>query len=159
MKCLSMDRVGRTTERLLATCLMAALAGCAPSRTDAALNVVKVLSAQADAWNRGDIDGFMAHYWISDELTFCASGTTLDGWAATLARYKEKYPTPERMGRVEFDNLRITPLGEDAALVIGRWRVQREGDPIGGVFSLVLRRTDGRWVIIHDHTSATESHE
>jgi beta-aspartyl-peptidase (threonine type) len=118
-----------------------------------------VLNAQADAWTRGDIDGFMAHYWNSDELTFCSSGTTLDGWSATLARYKDEYPTPERMGRVEFDNLRITPLGEDAALVIGRWRVQREGDPIGGVFSLVLRRTDGRWVIIHDHTSATESHE
>lgn len=29
-----------------------------------------VLDAQAAAWNRGDLDGFMAGYWKSPALTF-----------------------------------------------------------------------------------------
>lgn len=144
---------GKRTRVLVWIGTTTALTGCAPTRPDAALHVVNVLNAQADAWNRGDIDGFMAHYWNSDELTFCAGGDTLQGWSSTLARYRDKYPTPQRMGRVEFDNIQLTPLSDDAALAVGRWRVEREGDPVGGVFSLVLRRIDGRWVIVHDHTS------
>jgi hypothetical protein len=27
-------------------------------------------------------------------------------------------------------------------------------DAVGGTFTLIWRRIDGRWVIVHDHTSA-----
>ncbi len=39
------------------------------------------------------------------------------------------------------------------ALVLGRWRLQRKRDPVGGNFSLLFRRIAGRWLIVHDHTS------
>jgi L-asparaginase / beta-aspartyl-peptidase len=115
--------------------------------------IESVLHIQQDAWNRGDIDAFVDHYWKSDALTFSAGGKTNRGFTATLNRYREKYPTREEMGRLSFSELEITPLGDSAALVLGQWSLQRETDPVGGNFSLVLRKLDNRWLIIHDHTS------
>jgi ketosteroid isomerase-like protein len=115
--------------------------------------VDSVLRAQEDAWNRGDVDSFMEHYWNSDALTFSSEGKTTRGWTATLNRYRERYPTPEKMGQVKFSNLEITPLGDSAALVLGQWNLERETEPLSGNFSLVLRKFDDRWLIVHDHTS------
>jgi beta-aspartyl-peptidase (threonine type) len=95
----------------------------------------------------------MEHYWKSDDLTFSAAGKTTRGWTATLERYRERYPTPEKMGRLALSGLAITPLGDNAALVLGKWQVERESDPLTGNFSLVLRKFDDRWLIVHDHTS------
>jgi ketosteroid isomerase-like protein len=95
----------------------------------------------------------MEHYWNSDELTFSSEGKTTRGWTETLNRYRERYPTREKMGQVEFSNLEITPLGDSAALVLGQWNLQRESEPLSGNFSLVVRKLDDRWLIVHDHTS------
>jgi beta-aspartyl-peptidase (threonine type) len=115
--------------------------------------VESVLRTQEDAWNRGDIDAFMEHYWKSEELTFSSEGKTTRGWTATLQRYRERYPTPEKMGRLKLDGLEISPLNSSAALVLGQWRIEREGGPLAGNFSLVLRNVEDRWLIVHDHTS------
>ena len=112
--------------------------------------------AQVDAWNRGDVDAFMEHYWKSDDLTFSSGGQTTRGWQATLDGYRKRYPTREKMGRLTLDGLEITPLGDAAALVLGEWKLDRASEPIGGNFTLVLRKIDGRWVIVHDHTSRLE---
>jgi ketosteroid isomerase-like protein len=112
-----------------------------------------ILSLQAGAWNSGDIDRFMQHYWKSDELTFSSGGRTTRGWETTKENYKQRYPTRERMGTLSFGAIEITPLGDSAALVLGRWHLEREPTPVGGNFSLVFRRLDGAWVIVHDHTS------
>jgi beta-aspartyl-peptidase (threonine type) len=111
-----------------------------------------VLDQQTEAWNRGDLDGFMAHYWRSPDLTFSSGGQTQRGWQQTMDRYKLRYPTPERMGKVEFSKPEIRPLCKDAALVLGRWKLVR-ADPVGGNYSLVVQRIGGHWVITHDHTS------
>jgi ketosteroid isomerase-like protein len=115
--------------------------------------VEAILRAQEDAWNQGDLDAFMEHYWNSDELTFSSGGKTTRGWTETLNGYRERYPTREKMGRVAFSNLEITPLGDSAALVLGQWNLQRESEPLSGSFSLVVRKFDNRWLIVHDHTS------
>jgi len=117
--------------------------------------VRSVLRAQEEAWNRGDIPAFMEHYWKSDDLTFSSGGKTTRGWQATLDNYRKRYPTPRAMGRVSFSELEITPLGEEAAFVLGKWQLDRE-EPVGGNFTLVFRKIDDRWVIVHDHTSRAE---
>src|SRR5262245_4849096 len=117
--------------------------------------VESVLRTQEEAWNRGDLDAFMKHYWKSESLTFSSGGKTTRGWTETLNRYRERYPTPEKMGRLKLAGLEITPLGDSAALVLGQWNLQRENEPLAGNFSLVVRRFDSRWLIIHDHTSRT----
>jgi len=59
------------------------------------------------------------------------------------------------MGRLRLSGLEITPLGDSAALVLGQWSLQRESEPLTGNFSLVIRKFDDRWLIVHDHTSQT----
>ena len=113
-----------------------------------------VLDRQASAWNRGDIATFMDAYDRSPQLTFSSSGKVTRGWQPTLDNYYQRYPTREAMGHLTFSELEVTKLGDAAALVLGRWDLDR-GDPVGGVFTLVFRRAAGRWVIIHDHTSRT----
>jgi ketosteroid isomerase-like protein len=117
----------------------------------------EVLSQQASAWNRGDIDAFMEHYWKSESLTFSAGGQTTRGWQATKDNYRRRYPTRDAMGTLTFAELEIVPIGAEGALVLGKWKLDRASSPVGGNFSLVLRRIDGRWLIVHDHTSRAEA--
>jgi len=114
-----------------------------------------VLRAQQEAWNEGDVDAFVEHYWKSDDVTFSSGGKTTRGWDEMARGYRERYPTREAMGQLEFGDLEITPLGAEAALVLGSWRLERESEPVAGNFSLVFQKIEGRWVIAHDHTSQT----
>jgi len=117
-----------------------------------------VLDAQVEAWNRGDLEGFMGGYWRSPDLVFCSGATVTKGWDETLARYRQRYQSEgHEMGRLRFDGIEVIPLGEDAALARGAWRlVRRDGKEPHGLFTLLLRRLDGAWRIVHDHTSSGE---
>jgi len=126
-------------------------------RADDRSEIETVLSTQAADWNRGDIDAFMEHYWKSDELTFSSRGQTTRGWTGTKENYKRRYSTREQMGQLKFSQLEITSLGDSAALVLGRWQLMREQSPVEGNFTLVFRRIDNKWVIIHDHTSRADA--
>lgn len=119
--------------------------------------ILEVLDRQAAAWNRGDLEGFMADYWRSPELVFTSGGRVQRGWQTTLDRYRATYGgSTETMGTLAFHDVTIHPLARDAAWVLGYWELDRGGEEIGGVFTLVFRRLDGEWKIVHDHTSVSE---
>jgi ketosteroid isomerase-like protein len=120
--------------------------------------VENVLRVQQEAWNRHDLDGFMAGYWKSAELTFFSGAKQTGGWQATLDRYKLTYASPgHEMGKLEFSGLRIEMLGADAAFVRGAWGLTMpDGKTPHGLFTLVFRRFPDGWKIVHDHTSAAE---
>ena len=117
--------------------------------------VEQVLRVQQDAWNRHDLDGFMAGYWNSPELTFFSGGTEKHGWQETMDRYRATYTSPgHEMGKLEFSGLRIEMLSADAAFVRGAWHLTLpDGKTPHGLFTLVLRRFGDGWKIVHDHTS------
>lgn len=138
------------------------MVGCATGRegavgaeaTDPRPAIERVLDEQVAAWNRGDLEAFMEGYWRSPDLVFTSGGNVQRGWQTTLDRYRATYGnSPETMGRLAFSDLEVHPLGDGAAWALGRWALDNAGRKIGGVFSLVFREVDGRWVIIHDHTS------
>jgi beta-aspartyl-peptidase (threonine type) len=112
-----------------------------------------VLDAQVEAWNRGDIEGFMRGYAQSSDTIFVSGDTVTRGWQTVLDRYKKSYDSRAKMGVLAFSDLEITPLGKDAAVVLGRWQLKRAEDTPHGRFSLIFRRTPAGWRIIHDHTS------
>lgn len=123
-------------------------------RTDRTIAAVRaVLDAQVDAWNRGDIEGYMAGYRRSEETVFVSGDSLTRGWQTVLARYKKNYDSPEKMGTLTFSDLEITPIGSDAAIAIGRWHLQRAKDEPHGRFTLIFRKTRQGWRIVHDHTS------
>ena len=112
-----------------------------------------LLTSQAADWNRGDIDAFMRGYWNSPEITFAGTSGVSRGWQTVLDHYHKNYPDRAAMGHLDFSEIEITPLGNDAALILGRWHLNRDAGPVGGIFTLVARRFPEGWRIIHDHTS------
>ncbi|HEY6337054.1 MAG TPA: nuclear transport factor 2 family protein [Candidatus Sulfotelmatobacter sp.] len=120
--------------------------------------VENVLRTQQDAWNRHDLEGFMAGYWNSPELTFFSGATEHNGWQATLDRYRAAYASPgHEMGKLEFSGLRIEVLSADGAFARGSWHLTMpDGKTPHGLFTLVFRKFPEGWKIVHDHTSAAE---
>jgi len=112
-----------------------------------------LLKSQDAAWNAGDLESFMQTYWKSDKMTFSSGGETRRGWDASLAQYKKSYPTQKEMGRLHFDGLETTLLSNDIAMVLGNWHLKLDGKDRDGNFSLVMKKMDGQWKIVHDHSS------
>src|SRR6202167_1854328 len=106
--------------------------------TDEALRAL--LTEQSADWNRGDIDAFMRGYWKSEQTTFSGTSGIARGWQTVLDHYHKNYPDRAAMGHLDFSKLEITPLGNDAALILGRWHLNRDAGPVGGVFTLVARK-------------------
>ena len=113
-----------------------------------------VIQAQQEAWNRGDIDAFMNGYARSPSTIFVSEDKVTRGWDTVRDRYKKKYSEREKMGILAFSDLQITPLGRNAAIVLGRWKLKRAEDQPHGRFTLIFRLTKDGWRIVHDHTSA-----
>ena len=114
------------------------------------LQVAATMLAQQQAWNHGDLEGFMVGYYHSDSLLFVGSSGVTTGYDSTLSRYEMGYPNRESMGHLTFTNRSWTPLCESSALVIGSWKLN---STTGGMYTLVWKEIDGDWVIVADHSS------
>ena len=115
--------------------------------------VLAVLDLQVEAWNEGDIEGFMDHYRRGAELRFASGNEVEYGWNTTLERYRRRYPDRAAMGTLVFEDLDVRVLSEHAALVFGRYRLTRESDQPTGLFTLLVERHGSHWRIVADHTS------
>jgi uncharacterized protein (TIGR02246 family) len=116
--------------------------------------VEAVLQEQAAAWNKGDLNRFLATYWDSDELTFYSGGTVTKGHKGVAQRYRKNYQSDgKEMGKLTFSGMEVELLGRDAAMARARWQVVTSKEKMGGLFTLVLRRFPEGWKITHDHTS------
>ena len=117
--------------------------------------VRKVLNDQVAAWNKGDLEGFMAGYWKSEELTFYSGKDKQLGWSKTLERYQKRYQSDgKEMGQLAFAELEVQVLSPEFAIVKGRFKVELKKETLEGLFTLVMKKMDQGWVIVHDHTSS-----
>jgi ketosteroid isomerase-like protein len=125
-----------------------------------AAEIRTVMSAQVAAWNRGDIDGFMEGYARSDVTEFISGDKITRGWKTVRDQYRKKYDSREKMGRLTFSDIKVTPISADAAMVLGRWRLVLRSDKPHGIFTLLFRRIPPSrdWRIVQDHTSSAEAH-
>ncbi len=116
-------------------------------------DIMATLNAQVQAWNNGDVAGYMNGYWKSDSLIFTSSGNIQRGWNATYEKYKSSYNTKEKMGTLTFSGLEFTLLSETSAWVLGHWELTREKDHPEGIFTLIVKKFADGWKVVHDHTS------
>ena len=116
--------------------------------------IQSVIRAQQDAWNHGDIDGFMNGYARSPSTVFVSEATITRGWETVRDRYRQKYSDRGKMGTLTFSEIEITLLSPDSAVVLGRWSLERAKDRPHGSFTLIFKRLSEGWRIVHDHTSA-----
>lgn len=145
----------RLGQMSFAAMMFTTITGCVSHKHQVEHEVRQVLNRQTTAWNNGSIDGFMEVYWNSPDLTFASGGQVLRGWNPTMERYRTRYPNRDAMGELTTDDVKVTELSPAAALVVGQWHLHRTR-PIGGTFSLVMRKKQNRWVIVHDHTTLEE---
>ena len=146
-----------------------ALAACRPTAAGpapaapAALPGAARLTAHMDtqfarsaaAWNRGDLDGFMADYAHEPTTTFIDGRRAQRGWEWIRNHYAPRFVPGAARDSLHFEELTARPLAPTLALVTARFVLVRGGrTTASGPFSLVMEhRTDG-WKILHDHSSS-----
>lgn len=119
------------------------------------LNVVKVLTSQEDAWNRGDLAAYAAAYKNSPDDLFISQQVT-HGYEAWLFDTEHTYNNRSVMGTLSFSGIEPHLLDAHYAVVVGQYhldRARKAGGPADGIFSLVMEKTDKGWKIIVDHTT------
>jgi hypothetical protein len=121
--------------------------------------ILRVLNDQMEAWNRGDLDGYMEGYWQDQDspdqkLTYFNGGEKTVSWQALRERNRRKYQGKgQEMGHLSFSEEDIQLLGGDSALVRGRWELEKKNETVGGLFTLLFQKKAEGWRIVHDHTS------
>ena len=115
--------------------------------------ILNILTSQTASWNRGDIDNFMQGYWENDSLMFIGKSGVTYGWNNTLNNYKKNYPDTAAMGKLVFTLIQVKKLSKEYYHVTGRWFLKRSIGDIGGHYTLLFRKINGRWVIVSDHSS------
>jgi hypothetical protein len=116
--------------------------------------IKQVMFQQVEDWNSGNIEKFMNGYWNDDSLRFIGKRGITYGWKPVLDNYLKSYPDKAAIGELEFNSLTIDVLSKNAAFVTGQWTIKYDSkENVGGWFSLLFKRIDGRWVIVADHTS------
>ena len=115
--------------------------------------ITEMLNQDAKYWSEGNLEAFMESYIKSDSLVFIGSRGLTYGWQQTLDNYKKGYPTKEHMGVLSFDLLEFKELAKDIFFVIGKFHLKRTVGDASGHFSIILKKMDGKWKIIADHSS------
>ncbi|HEY7898143.1 MAG TPA: SgcJ/EcaC family oxidoreductase [Gemmatimonadaceae bacterium] len=158
----------RTTRAALAL-LVAAATGCvfvagntgslsvSPSTTqlaEARAEISSMMDESARAWTKGDLDGFMDSYEAGSGITYVTPAGVVHGRDAIRARYAPRFAQGARQDSLSFENLEIDLLAPDLANVIAYYRLSRgDSTTARGPTSLVMRKREGQWRIIHDHSS------
>jgi len=154
----------RVSPRSLPAALLAgtlALAACvhvavvrrpASDAAEASAGIAAMLEHGAASWNRGDLDGFMSDY--VPDATFVTGRGVVRGAAAIRERYAPRFGPGGVRDSLFFRDIEVDLLGPDVANAVAFYVLMR-GDSVTstGPTSLVVRKVDGRWRIVHDHSS------
>jgi ketosteroid isomerase-like protein len=119
--------------------------------------VRKLLDAQAAAWNRHDLDGFLAGYRKDEHVVFVTPEGSSRGYAELEQRYRKSYNAPEKFGELRFGDLEFTTVDAKSVLARGTWRLKREKDSPHGRFVLVVCQLVDGWRIVSDYTTVEET--
>jgi len=145
----------------LVACAPAVAPHYAPSASDRARvrdEIVTMLAHSAANWNRGDLDAFVTDYLPGAETTYIGSRGVLRGPQAIRAAYAPRFAPGGVRDSLSFELLDVDPLAPDvlnviATYILARHVNGRDSVTARGPTSLVMRRVDGRWRIVHDHSS------
>jgi ketosteroid isomerase-like protein len=109
-----------------------------------------VLSANAAAWNEGNLEAFMGGYADSDELTLIKDAAVTTGRRDVRKAFEQEIAANEGMGRLAFDDVEVSMTSPEIATVVGRYTLAHGVTISTGVMTLVMKQIDGRWRIMQD---------
>ncbi len=140
-----------------AAVLVTILAACTALETappDPTQTVQAILEASADAWNRGDLEGFVSDYADDSTTTFVSGGRVRYGFDWIRGNYAPRFQPGALRDSLRFENVDARALGREYLLATARFVLFRaDSVTASGPFTLVLRRIGGQWKIVHDHTA------
>ena len=119
------------------------------------LDVTKVLLAQEAAWNRGDLDAYLAFFKDAPD-TQAILGAPLRGLPAIRARFHSSFPHRDTLGTLEQSQVEVRALGETFALATGKYTLTRPkkfGGDGDGTFIEIFEKTPTGWQIIFTETT------
>lgn len=132
------------------------LAACSAQAPSSSLEneIETMLNKSAAAWNAGDLNAFLSDYAADSGTSFVSGGRVHYGYAWLRDNYAPAFAPAATRDSLRFEEIASRPLGPTHALATARFVLFR-GDSVtaSGPFTLVLSRTGGRWLIVHDHTS------
>ena len=113
--------------------------------------LTQMMHASADAWTADDLDAFMLGFHNSPDLTFAIPTGITKGWGPL----KERYARSIAKSNLWFTDIEVTAITSDTALVFARFHNVMKGDQSysTGLTTLLCKKIDGHWVIVHDHSS------
>ncbi len=119
------------------------------------LDVVKIVLAQQNAWNKGDLDGYLSHYKDAPD-TQAVLANLVRGVDNIRAAYRQNFPNKESMGDIEDTDIDVKALGDKYALATGKYHLNRpkkSGGPIDGTFMELFEKTPTGWQIIFSQST------
>ena len=123
--------------------------------TDDHEHILALFESGCAAWNRGDMDGYMASYWHSDKVRWVSEGVVRYGFEAIATGFKTRFDSPDSRGLLAVADLDIQLLSESDALVFGDWIQTTPTARHHGVFTVQLKKIAGEWLIVSDHSSTS----
>lgn len=119
------------------------------------LDVVKIILAQQNAWNKGDLDGYLSHYKDSPD-TQAVLANLVRGIDGIRSAFKQNFPNKDAMGAIEDTDIEVKALGDNYALATGRYHLNRpkkSGGPVEGTFMELFEKTEAGWQIIFSQST------
>jgi uncharacterized protein (TIGR02246 family) len=119
------------------------------------LDVVKIILAQQNAWNKGDLDAYLSHYKESPD-TQAVLANLVRGIDAVRSAYKQNFPNKDTMGTIEDTDIEVRALGDNYALATGKYHLNRpkkSGGPVEGTFMEIFEKTANGWQIIFSQST------
>ena len=139
----------------MGACANVPVKAAAPVEADRAA-ILRVVARMELAWNRGDFRGYMAGF-ANPGVIFASGGKFQDGWQGTLDHYIRNYgASPTTRGTLHFYGMKVELLAPDAAMLIGRYHLERPEHANEGVNTRLFRKIGGQWLITVNHVSAYE---
>lgn len=125
----------------------------------ASQNVLDVFEALLEGIRAADVKVVTSIYWNSPQLVlFNNNGTVTKGWEQMRKNRESSYPEMKDVV-LEVRDMHVTMLGRDGAAVDFLWTQSQtyKGTPetASGRTTLVFRRIDNLWKIVHAHVSSS----
>ena len=74
------------------------------------LDVVKIILAQQNAWNKGDLDAYLSHYKDGPD-TQAVLANLVRGVDNIRSAYKQNFPNKDSMGAIEDTDIEVKRAG------------------------------------------------
>ena len=114
--------------------------------------IMEVMQKEIEYWNSGNIEGYVSLYAPVDSVRMIYTQGATYGRDSILAFYKKYWPK-ERMGQLNFTDVRLERISKDYYFNSGYFHVKLpDGRMINGRFSGLMRKIKGKWYIYIDHS-------